>query len=79
MITVDNKYEVGQRVWYLDSEDKAHEDEVEKVTMNQYKDHQVLYYTLKERQFSLFYEHELYPSKKDLMNHIFDHDLIEVV
>ena len=77
MIKIENKFDVGQRVYFLDSAHKAHEDEVESVVTYQYKDKQRVHYCLKGSQFTSFYEEDLWPSKQEMMNYIFDHDLID--
>jgi len=78
MITANNKFEIGQRVIYMDREKKAHQGEIESIGIYQYMNKQNICYSLKNK-FSPFYENELFESKEELTNHIFQPDLIDFV
>ena len=78
MITANNKFEVGQRVIYMDSEKKAHPGEIECISIYQNKNKQRVYYFLKDK-YACFDENELFESKEELTNHIFQPDLIDFV
>ena len=78
MITANNKFEIGQRVIYMDSEKKAHPGEIEAINIYQYMNKQRIFYTLKDK-FAFVEENELFESKEELTNHIFQPDLIEFV
>ena len=78
MITANNKFEIGQKVIYMDSEKKAHQGEIESISIFQYMNKQNMCYHLKNK-FCPYYENELYESKEELTNHIFQPDLIEFV
>ena len=79
MITANNKFKIGQRVIYMDREKKAHPGEVESIGIYQYKNKQHICYSLKDMQYSFFDENELFESKEELTNHIFQPDLIDFV
>ena len=71
MITINNKYLVGQEVVYLDSKRQAHKATVERISSSIYKGKTNLYYELSDRPFTLFEEDELYGSFEDLRKAIF--------
>lgn len=78
MITANNKFEIGQRVIFMDREKKAHQGEIESIGIFQYKNMQRIFYYLKDK-YACFYENELFESKEELTNHIFQPDLIDFV
>ena len=71
MITINNKYSVGQEVAYLDSKHQARKATVAKISASIYKDTTYIYYELSDRPFTLFSEEELYSSYEDLRKAIF--------
>lgn len=71
MITINNKYSVGQEVAYLDSKRQAHKATVERISCSISKGKTNIYYELSDRQFTLFSEDELYSSYEDLRKAIF--------
>ena len=71
MITINNKYSVGQEVVYLDSKRQAHKATVERISSSILKSKTNIYYELSDRQFTLFAEEELYSSLEDLRKAIF--------
>lgn len=78
MITINNKFSVGQKVVYLDGKHQARKSTVEKISSSSYKDKTYIYYELSDRQFTLFAEEELYSSLEDLRKAIFG-NLIDFV
>lgn len=78
MITANNKFQTGQKVIYMDSEKKAHPGEIEGIIIYQYKNRQRICYSLTDK-YSYFNENELFESKEELTNHIFQPDLIDFV
>ena len=79
MITANNKFEIGQKVIYMDREKKAHQGEIEGISIYQYKNKQRVFYYLKDKQFSCVEENELFESKEEMTKHIFGQDLIDFV
>jgi hypothetical protein len=78
MITINNKFSVGQKVAYLDSKRQAHKATVERISSSIYKGKTYIYYELSDTPFTLFVEEELYASLEDLRKAIFG-NLIEFV
>ena len=78
MITANNKFEIGQKVIYMDREKKAHPGEIQAISIYQYKNMQRVFYYLKDK-YACFEENELFESKEELTNHIFQPDLIDFV
>ena len=78
MITINNKYSVGQVVVYLDSKRQAQKSTVERISSSVYRGKTYLYYELSDRPFTLFSEEELYGSLEDLRKAIFG-NLIDFV
>ena len=75
---IPNKYKIGQEVCYLDSRNRAQKGLVVSVRAAEYYDKTVIYYGLKDRDFSVFSEDELFGSFEQLRKHIFG-DIIEFV
>ena len=78
MITINNKYSVGQVVVYLDSNRQAQKSTIERISTSIYKGKTNIYYELFDRPFTLFSEEELYGSLEDLRKAIFG-NLIDFV
>ena len=78
MITINNKYSVGQVVVYLDSNRQAQKSTIERISTSIYNGKTNIYYELFDRPFTLFAEEELYGSLEDLRKAIFG-NLIEFV
>ena len=78
MITINNKYLVGQEVVYLDSKRQAQKSTIERISTSIYNGKTNIYYELFDRPFTLFSEEEIYGSLLDLRDAIFG-NLIDFV
>ena len=78
MITANNKFEIGQKVIYMDREKKAHQSEIDCISIYQYENKQRICYSVKD-EYAYIDENELIESKEELTNHIFQPDLIDFV
>ena len=77
MITIENKYSIDQKVYYLDNKNKCRSMIVTSVTVYVSEDRISLYYSGKENA-SPIGEDELFESPADMKQEIFG-DLIEFV
>ena len=74
---IDHKFEIGQKVFYLDSDKKCKSFEIDKMTVSIEKEKQQAFYYKKDSYFP-FLEDELYATEADVNNHVFG-DLIDFV
>ena len=70
MLAIETKFNVGDSVIYLDDKNVAHSDEVELISINEYKNKRTIMYGLKGRPYNLMFDHQLYRDNKELKEHI---------
>lgn len=70
MLKIETKFNVGDKVIYMDNKNVAHSDEIEVISINVYMNKQTIMYGLKGRPYNLKFDYELYKDTKDLKEHI---------
>lgn len=68
---IDHKFEIGQKVFFLNKEHRCETGTVKYLNPNVYKDYTTLWYNLEEHLYPMR-EDELYASEADLKNYIFN-------
>ena len=76
-MTVNNKFKVGDKVYYIDHKKKAQCGQVTCVNVYVYEDHTTVSYWIGDSQ-TILNECEVFPTESDLKNYVFK-DLIEFV
>ena len=76
-MTVNNKYKIGEKVYFINTENKAMCDEVKAIFIYVYKDHTSVVYSLKESSETVK-EEDAFLTEGDLKDYVFK-DLIEFV
>ena len=77
MIQVNNKYNIGDKVYFINAENKAECSVVKGVFVYAYKDHTNVMYNL-ESGMSTVNEEDAFATESDLKEYVFN-DLIEFV
>ena len=76
-MTVNNKYKIGEKVYFINTENKAMCDEVKAIYIYVYKDYTSVVYSLKES-LETVKEEDAFLTESDLKDYVFK-DLIDFV
>jgi hypothetical protein len=76
-MTVNNKYKIGEKVYFINTEKKAMCDEVKAIYIYVYKDYTSVVYSLKES-LETVKEEDAFLTESDLKDYVFK-DLIDFV
>ena len=74
---INNKYEIGDKVYFINAENRAQVDVVKAIHIYVYKDHTSVVYSLKESSETVK-EEDAFLTESDLKDYVFK-DLIEFV
>ena len=76
-MTVNNKYKIGEKVYFINTENKAMYDEVKAIYVYVYEDYTSVVYSLKES-LETVKEEDAFLTESDLKDYVFK-DLIDFV
>ena len=76
-MTVNNKYKIGEKVYFINTENKAMCDEVKDIYVYVYEDYMSVVYSLKES-LETVKEEDAFLTESDLKDYVFK-DLIDFV
>ena len=76
-MTVNNKYKIGEKVYFINTENKAMCDEVKAIYVYVYEDYMSVVYSLKES-LETVKEEDAFHTESDLKDYVFK-DLIDFV